>query len=588
MRFDWNSLLGKLKFRNFSKDYFPKADCLVDYLNTYATMYNIKITCNKEVINIKKRDGFEVLTKDGTLYKSKVLILSNGFNKENIPQVPGIDLADTYATHDSNPVVYQGKSVLIIGTGNSGFEVATSLLDHASEIHLLSPEPLQTASQTHYVGSLRALNTKVAEAYHLKSQSAILTASIDKISKVGGVFKVDVKYNLADSEAQTYYYDKVISCCGFLYEPSIFDESCLPQLCEKKKYPLQDYQWQSINIPDLYFAGTLTHIHDFGKASSGFVHGFRYNCRALHEYLLNQYEGVPLPYETVEACPDYLTAYLVKRFNTTDALYLQPGSIADALVVSKDMIKHYKNLSMIYFKNSPLLKNEEHYYLLSLEYGTFQNKDTFATERVSDHQASYLSQYFHPIIRRYNKQQLVAEYHIRDTLRNKYDEPVIMNFFHDFLSRSLKIPPHQILPQNMTVQKIITGKTLQCVWHDILSMKAPSFVPFGASFKTLLASDLKDDLYGVYSGRIGSDVWDFKVARVCHNSFHYELVGYSRGMASSLGALRIIIKLENGSGVVVSWTTSYSNDLCSKLVTSFEQRSEAILEQLANSCQARM
>jgi len=42
-RFDWNSLLGGIKFKNFSKEFFPKADSLVDYVTTFAESQNIKV-----------------------------------------------------------------------------------------------------------------------------------------------------------------------------------------------------------------------------------------------------------------------------------------------------------------------------------------------------------------------------------------------------------------------------------------------------------------------------------------------------------------------------------------------------------------
>ena len=58
MRFDWNSLLGDLKFKHFSKDYFPKADALVDYLQVYAERYGLNIHYNTEATKISKAGKF--------------------------------------------------------------------------------------------------------------------------------------------------------------------------------------------------------------------------------------------------------------------------------------------------------------------------------------------------------------------------------------------------------------------------------------------------------------------------------------------------------------------------------------------------
>lgn len=35
LRYDWNSLPGELKFKTFDKDFFPSADSMVEYLDTY-------------------------------------------------------------------------------------------------------------------------------------------------------------------------------------------------------------------------------------------------------------------------------------------------------------------------------------------------------------------------------------------------------------------------------------------------------------------------------------------------------------------------------------------------------------------------
>ena len=47
----------------------------------------------------------------------------------------------------------------------------------------------------------------------------------------------------------------------------------------------------SVNVPGMYFAGTLAHGKDWKRAAGGFIHGFRYTARALHRILEAKYEG---------------------------------------------------------------------------------------------------------------------------------------------------------------------------------------------------------------------------------------------------------------------------------------------------------
>lgn len=49
-----------------------------------------------------------------------------------------------------------------------------------------------------------------------------------------------------------------------------------------KKYPKIDYDYQSVDNPGMYLAGTATHSLDFRKSAGGFIHGFRYTGNSLN------------------------------------------------------------------------------------------------------------------------------------------------------------------------------------------------------------------------------------------------------------------------------------------------------------------
>jgi hypothetical protein len=71
-----------------------------------------------------------------------------------------------------------------------------------------------------------------------------------------------------------------------VFDNSIFDEEIRPCLCAKKKFPLQNGNWECTKAKNMYFAGTITHILDiYNKSASGFIHGFRYTAKVLAMYL---------------------------------------------------------------------------------------------------------------------------------------------------------------------------------------------------------------------------------------------------------------------------------------------------------------
>ena len=72
-----------------------------------------------------------------------------------LPETPGIELAAHYA--DTRPAeTYAGKRLFIIGKQNSGFELASGLLQWASPIVLASPRPAQLSVNLHSLDGVRA------------------------------------------------------------------------------------------------------------------------------------------------------------------------------------------------------------------------------------------------------------------------------------------------------------------------------------------------------------------------------------------------------------------------------------------------
>ena len=443
LRWDWNSLLSDnpdLQFKNYSQHYFPHPDDLVRYLSDFVDYYHLNIQYNTTVTKISKQDGqFIVFDQDGNSISAQRLIVASGFTKEFEPDFPGWELCDTYSNHSVDPQKYVDQRVLIVGKGNSAFETAENLIESAAVIHIMSPESVKMAWETHFVGNLRAVNNNFLDTYQLKSQNAVIDASILKVQQEGEQYKVDITYSHAKGQAKKLTYDKVILCTGFRFDDSIFDENCRPGLIHKGKLPAQTPEWESINVPDMYFAGTLMQACDFKKTMSGFIHGFRYNVRALNQILDLKYHGTPLPYEALDNTPEEVLTKTLARLNNGSGIFLQPGFLQDVVVIEEAGAKYYKDIRRDYIPFGQLGQNE-HYYTISLEYGHFS--DPFSTERDPDPDKGSDSAYLHPIIRRYNYDKPVAIHHIQDDLENEWylDEYVLpaREFFTVQLAQTLE------------------------------------------------------------------------------------------------------------------------------------------------------
>jgi thioredoxin reductase len=275
LRWDWNSLLSDdegMLFKNYSRRYFPAADDLVRYLNDYALFYGLRILFNKKVTRVYRnaRNGeFHVATADGDVYRARTLIVATGLARPFLPDIPGLKSVEVYTTVSVDPKDFENQRVLIIGKGNSAFETGDNLVETAAMIHLASPNPIKMAWATHFVGHLRAVNNNLLDTYQLKSQNATIDAAIREVRQHSDSYHVVFEYTHAEGEVEELVYDRVIACTGFRFNAEIFDASCRPRLTLCDRFPDQTPAWESVNVPDLYFAGTLMQMRDYKRYMSG-------------------------------------------------------------------------------------------------------------------------------------------------------------------------------------------------------------------------------------------------------------------------------------------------------------------------------
>ena len=444
LRFDWNSLLSddpELLFKNYSREYFPAADAMVEYLGDYAKRWNLKIRYNTRVTEVRRGEYFEVTDSEGNTFLSRRLVVATGFAKPYVPDIPGIELSTNYVDMSIDPEDYANQRVLILGKGNSAFETADHLIATTALIHVASPEPLNLAWKSHFVGHLRAVNNNFLDTYQLKSQNAVLDCTVRKMERLdNGQIKVSVAYTHAQEEVEELIYDKVLCCTGFRMDPSIFDASCMPELAIKDRFPALTSSWESVNIPDLYVVGTLTQMRDFKKATSGFIHGFRYNVRSLFRMLESRYHDKPWPSETLDATPEAFAQSLLERINQTSCMWQQFGFLGDLYVVSEDgrEVVHYEEMPLDYIPESDFGRAAE-YYVVDLEFGKVVG-DPFHIERKPDPDHAERSVFLHPVIRHYRDGEQVSEMHLLENLFGEWwDETLHRAPLVRYLSREQRL-----------------------------------------------------------------------------------------------------------------------------------------------------
>jgi len=178
-------------------------------------------------------------------------------------------------------------------------------------------------------------------------------------------------------------------------------------------------------------------VRDYQKQQSAFIHGFRYNIKILCLLLEQKYYGKPLMYRRVKRQPKSLTWAVIKRVNTSSALWQQFGFLSDVIVLptGSKTARYYEDLPVDYVQDSKLGRNND-YYLITLEYGPEEAfRDPFRMNRVArdEENRAALSSFLHPIIRHYSHSRFHCEHHIIEDLAAEWREDVhvkpLLNFF---------------------------------------------------------------------------------------------------------------------------------------------------------------
>ena len=127
------SALPHLPFPKDYPQYVPRKQ-FVEYLEQYARHFDVKPEFNQQVTSVRRQgNDWLVETASGASWQAGNVILCTGVNRKPvIPAWPGQEDFPGTIVHSKfyrNPTPYQGKTVLVVGMGNTGAEIALDLAE---------------------------------------------------------------------------------------------------------------------------------------------------------------------------------------------------------------------------------------------------------------------------------------------------------------------------------------------------------------------------------------------------------------------------------------------------------------------------
>src|SRR3954447_22255498 len=112
-------------------------DDVVEYLEDYVEAHNLDVRAGVEVESLERNgDGWIVHSSDGDFEAPRVVIATRHNKHQHLPDWPGLASYTGELIHSGNyknAGPYVGKTVLVVGTGNSGAEICVDLIESGAK-----------------------------------------------------------------------------------------------------------------------------------------------------------------------------------------------------------------------------------------------------------------------------------------------------------------------------------------------------------------------------------------------------------------------------------------------------------------------
>ena len=137
----WHDRFPGLEFDDIAPDAFAPKDSVADYFEAYAKKFNAPVRTGVEVKKVERnadRAGFTIETSDGTIEASRIVAATGPFQRPVIPPViPENDaITQIHSADYYNPKQLADGSVLVVGAGSSGVQIADELQRTAKNVYL--------------------------------------------------------------------------------------------------------------------------------------------------------------------------------------------------------------------------------------------------------------------------------------------------------------------------------------------------------------------------------------------------------------------------------------------------------------------
>ncbi len=139
---NWQCQLPGFTYPGNDPHGFMHRDEIVQYIEAYAQSFEPPVQEGVSVAQVRKNpisDGFEVVTSSGEFTANQVVIATGGYHRPKIPAIAQRfpdHIRQIHASEYKNPDSLPDPAILVVGTGQSGCQIAEDLHLAGKQVHL--------------------------------------------------------------------------------------------------------------------------------------------------------------------------------------------------------------------------------------------------------------------------------------------------------------------------------------------------------------------------------------------------------------------------------------------------------------------
>lgn len=137
----WHDRFPGMEFTDTTPEAFPAKETVADYFVSYAAKINAPIRCGVDVLNVQRnvgRPGFRIETSDGVIEANNVVAATGAFQNPVMPPVvpENAPITQMHSFEYRNPNQLPDGTVLVVGAGSSGVQIADELMRAGRRVYL--------------------------------------------------------------------------------------------------------------------------------------------------------------------------------------------------------------------------------------------------------------------------------------------------------------------------------------------------------------------------------------------------------------------------------------------------------------------